>query len=109
MDKLIISLLCHLGLSSKYKGFFCLAAAIEIAMRDPESLTMITKSLYPQVAKQQNTNWKTVERNIGSAIDIIWRRNAPGFRQLTGWPVDSKPSNAKFIAIIVYYLQHNRS
>lgn len=105
MNEKLIPLLYHLGLSANYMGFSCITSAVDIAICEPQSLTMVTKWLYPQVAKQRKTNWKAVERNIRSSIDIIWKRNPTGLQQLSPCLMDSKPTTAQFISYLVFYLQ----
>lgn len=109
MNEKLTRLLFSLGLSANYTGFYCITSAVEIASHDPRSLTMVTKCLYPQVAKQRGTNWKAVERNIRSAIDIIWRRNPLGLQQLSSCQMDTKPAAAQFISLLIFYLQFNES
>lgn len=101
----LVTLLYSLGLSANYAGFHCIIAAVEIAALEPRALTMVTKWLYPQTAKQCKMNWKSVERNIRSAIDLIWEKNPHKLQQLTGCPVPSKPTAAHFIAILAHSSQ----
>ena len=63
----------------------------------------------PQIAKQRATNWKAVERNIRSAIDIIWKRNPLGLQQLSSCQMDTKPATAQFISFLTFYLQFDES
>ena len=109
MNEKLSRLLYSLGLSANYMGFYCIASAVEIASCEPQALTMVTKWLYPQIARQHGTNWKAVERNIRSAIDIIWKRNPAGLQQLSACPMDSKPPAARFISLLVSYLQFDAS
>lgn len=109
MNEKLTRLLFSLGLSANYTGFHCIVSAVEIAACDPQSLTMVTKRLYPQIAKQRATNWKAVERNIRSAIDIIWKRNPLGFQQLSSCQMDTKPATAQFISFLTFYLQFDES
>ncbi|MCI8479110.1 MAG: sporulation protein [Oscillospiraceae bacterium] len=109
MNEKLPGLLYSLGLSANYTGFYCIISAVEIASREPQSLTMVTKWLYPQIAKQRGTNWKAVERNIRSAIDIIWKRNPLGLQQLSSCQMDSKPATAQFISLLMFYLQFDAS
>lgn len=105
MNEKLTRLLYSLGLSANYIGFYRIVSAVKIASCDPQSLTMVTKCLYPQIARQHGTNWKAVERNIRSAIDIIWKRNPLGLQQLSSCRMDTKPANAQFISLLVFYLQ----
>lgn len=109
MNEKLTRLLYSLGLSANYTGFYCIISAVEIAGREPQSLTMVTKWLYPQIAKQRGTNWKAVERNIRSAIDIIWKRNPLALQRLSCYHMDAKPTTAQFISLLIFYLQFNDS
>lgn len=109
MNEKLIRLLNHLGLSANYTGYHCIITAVEIASCEPQSLTMVTKWLYPKIANQLGTNWRAVERNIRSAIDVIWKRNPSGVQQLSGCRLDTKPAAAQFISLLVFYLQFDES
>ena len=63
----IYDLLYSLGVTANYTGFFHMASAIALCREQPGRLLLVTKCLYPEVAKQYNTNWKVVERNIRTA------------------------------------------
>ncbi|MCI9479680.1 MAG: hypothetical protein HFI21_11815 [Lachnospiraceae bacterium] len=63
----IYDLLYSLGVTANYTGFFHMASAIALCREQPGRLLLVTKCLYPEVAKQYNTNWKAVERNIRTA------------------------------------------
>lgn len=105
MNEKLIYLLFDLGLSANYTGFFYIITAAEIAIKEQQSLTMVTKWLYPQVAKQYKTSWKAVERNIRTCIEIIWSRNPHKLQQLANFSLDTKPTVAQFISILVYYIK----
>lgn len=91
------ALLYELGLSDSRAGFRCIIAAVEIALLDPRALTMVTKRLYPQTAQRCKTNWKAVERNIRTSINIVWNKDPHRLQELTGCPVHTKPTAAHFI------------
>ena len=95
-DKLA-SLLYGLGLSAKYIGFHCIVIAVEIASDNPRSLTIVTKEIYPQVAEELESNWKAVERNIRSAIRIIWEQNPEEVQRIANFRMEKKPTAAQFI------------
>ena len=81
-----------------------LAAALEIALREPEALRRVTKYLYPETARRCGTNWKAVERNIRTVNGIIWKQNRPFLEKLAGRELSHKPSNAQLLAILAYSL-----
>lgn len=106
MNEKLVCLLYSLGLSAKYIGFHCVAIGVEIAGGDPMALTMVTKCLYPQIAERMGTNWKAVERNIRSAIDVVWKKNPVGLQQISNGRLKKKPTAAQFISILVSYVEY---
>lgn len=99
-QKKVEELLSSLGVTANYTGFFYISAAIILCMEHPEQLTMITKQLYPEVARQYKTNWRAVERNIRTAGCVIWRENHPLLEKLARRPLAKKPCNAQLLAIL---------
>lgn len=95
------NILIQLGITPNYTSFYQLNFALELACQDPDSLLLITKLLYPAVAKEFNTTWKAVEHNFRSAINMAWSRNPSLISQIAGYPLPAKPKTAQFIAILV--------
>lgn len=93
-------LLYRLGVTANYTGFFYTAYAAALCVEEPKRLLLVTKWLYPEVAKQYHTQWKTVERNIRLVGDIIWRENRPFLERLACRPLAQKPRNAQLLAIL---------
>ena len=77
-------LLYQLGLTANYRGFFYVSYVIELSIEKEERLLLVTKWLYPEVAKRYGTNWKAVERSIRTAGHIMWRENRPLLEELAG-------------------------
>lgn len=97
----IYDLLCRLGVTANYTGFFHTAYAISLCIQRPDRLLLVTKWLYPEVAKQYDTNWKAVERNIRTVNCIIWRESRPLLEELAHRRLEQKPRNAQMLAILV--------
>ena len=70
-------LLYRLGATANYTGFSYLVRALQLCAEEPERLLLVTKWLYPDVAKQYGTNWKAVERDIRTMGRVIWNSNRP--------------------------------
>lgn len=90
----------RMGVTPNYIGYHQTITAVELARQEPDMLFLVTKSLYPTVAKPYGTSWKTVERNIRSVISMAWERNPGLIRELAGYPMRAKPRAAQFIAIL---------
>lgn len=97
----IYDLLYQLGLTADYTGFFHTAYAVCLGAEDPERMLLVTKWLYPDVAKHYGTAWKAVERNIRTAAQVIWRENRPLLEELAGGPLPERPGNARLLAILI--------
>lgn len=100
----IYDLLYRLGVTANYKGFFHASYAVHLVVQQPEQLLMITKWLYPNVAKHYHTTVRAVERNVRTVIDVAWMHNQPLMSELARYPLTRKPKAAQFISMMVAYL-----
>lgn len=98
---------CHmikLGFQARQRGYRYLREAVLIACQEPETLTAVTKCLYPEVAKRYNTTDKHVERAIRSAIETAWNgEKSEPFKTLfekSDRNKTTRPTNKKVIAKI---------
>ena len=96
----IHGVLCRLGITPNYLGFFHAAYGALLAAVDPQRLLLVTKWIYPAVAKRYGTTCKAVERNIRSAIAIAWKCNPGLLMELSGFQRAERPKNAQFLAML---------
>ena len=68
----------RLGITLNYKGFYYAVYAVRLAAEKPERLLLVTKWLYPEVARHYETTVNAVERDIRTVVGIIWRENRNG-------------------------------
>ncbi|MCI8690661.1 MAG: sporulation protein [Oscillibacter sp.] len=97
----IYDLLYRLGVTANYTGFFHTAYAVALCIEQPDRLLLVTKWLYPEVAKRYDTKWSAVERNIRTTCDIIWREKRSLLETLAQRPLLQKPRPAQLLAILV--------
>ena len=93
-------LLYLMGITANYAGFFHTSYAAWLVVEEPQRLRLVTKTLYPQVALHYGTNWRCVERNIRTAVQIAWDRNRPLLENLARRPLVNRPSASLFLAIL---------
>ena len=105
----IHDILLHLGITSNYKGYNYVAIALHLCLIDPTRLQLITKLIYPEVARQCSTTWTAVERDIRTVISIAWSNELPYLEFLGRRSLPIKPSNAQFLAILTAGLTYERS
>ncbi len=99
------AILDRLGISTKYKGYRMLASAIGIAVENEEAILLVTKLIYPEVARRFGVSGANVDKNIRVAIAAFWNNgNRELYNKIVGYQITRKPSNAEFIAAIASYI-----
>lgn len=94
------TILMCLGITPNYKGFHQMLTALEIVEANPEALTMVTKWLYPATAKRHHANWKQVERNLRTVVNMAWRTNPTLLQEIAYIPLRNKPTVSVFLSIV---------
>lgn len=91
-----------LGMPEHIKGFRYTLEAIRLCVEDDKMLEMITKRLYPEVARRYDTTASRVERAIRHGIDLVWERcSLDNLYEYFGYsisPNKGKTTNSEFIA-----------
>jgi two-component system response regulator (stage 0 sporulation protein A) len=96
--------LLDIGVPEGLIGHRYLVRAICLVVQEPELLNLITKRLYPDIAKEFNSTGARVERGIRHAIEVaVERCDMDTFIRYFGntvSPSKGKPTNGEFIARI---------
>lgn len=95
------ALLLCLGITPNYKAYPFLLTALELLQAEPDAILLVTKQLYPAVAGRHGTNWRVVERDLRTAVTLVWRRNPDLLRSMAGYPLVQKPTVSQFLAILL--------
>ena len=111
MDAQATRLLIALGFSPKNIGFHYLRQALILTVQDSSALDLITKSLYPELAKHFNTKTFDIERTMRFAIGEWYKEKCPGTRiQVTEAESflipDKCPSNLSLLKLLSTLLQN---
>ena len=109
----VTNIIQNMGICANIKGYQYLREAIVLCYKDHEYIDVLTKGLYPEVAKKYKTTPSNVERGIRHAIEMAWKKRDKGvFKEYFSYTsMNSKrPSNGKFIANIVdsLHLQNDK-
>ena len=99
------SLLRRLGITENYKGFRYSAYAAALCALERERLLLVTKLLYPDVARRFGTTWKAAERNLRTVAAIAWTQNHDHLVYFSQSPLEQKPQSAQFLAILAHALR----
>lgn len=98
----IASMLMHLNIPSKRRGFVYLERGIQLYLERPGQA--LTKSLYPELASEYDTQSEAVERAIRQVVheswerrdDKVWRMYFTSGRE----GIIPRPTNAEFISCL---------
>lgn len=102
LEDIVTDYLHNFGIPASIRGYRYLRAAIIMAVEDENSIGMVTKIIYPGVAKQYDSTPSRVERAIRHSIESGWNRGKPEY-------IDSifgntfnriRPTNSEFIATL---------
>lgn len=104
LDLVIIHKLRNIGVPANIKGYDYIKEAVGLVLEDPNLLGYITKGLYPAVAKEYETTYSRVEKDIRHAIEVTFDRiDHDTVRECFGnsySPLKGKPTNSEFIATV---------
>ena len=109
--KKVTRLMKELGIPHKDKGFHYLRATLLYYMRaEDTSKILITREVYPKIAKEFKKSASSVERAIRVALESVCKTNNPKVQEIFGDLDRYKkgvPSNGEGIALLVEYLLRN--
>lgn len=104
LEQYITRIMLDIGVPAHLKGYHYLRDAIMISGKDMQTVSSVTKLLYPTVAKRFKTTDQKVERAIRNAIEVSWERgNESTFEDLFGYSSTTgknRPTNSEYIARI---------
>ncbi|MBQ9886936.1 MAG: sporulation transcription factor Spo0A [Lachnospiraceae bacterium] len=100
----VTKLLHDIGVPAHIKGYGYLRDAVILAVNNESMVDSITKTLYPAIAKMNESTASRVERSIRHAIEVAWNRgNMDIIDEMFGYTINSgkgKPTNSEFIALV---------
>lgn len=100
----IYNTLTGYGIPMSVKGFEYISLAIDGCLNGSMDMHLITKSIYPDIAKSEKVTIAAVERAITHAIRLSYvKKQEPCI--LERFKV--KPTNSEFIATLVYELRED--
>ena len=100
----IEQLTMQLGMLPHRKSTKCINDALVCCAEDPENTQLITKILYPDVAKKNGMKPSAVERNIRQAIEFAQKAKTPTYDLIFAYFPNKKITNSEFLAVITDYL-----
>ena len=97
------------GVTGNVKGLRYAVHMIELAEQDPGLVTSLTKSLYPDTAKQFHVTAASVERNLRTIVKVCWNRGDRDLlAKVAGIRLTYPPTNGMFLDITSNYLRRQK-
>ncbi len=88
--------------------YFYMAQALRLSLQDPNRLLLVTKRLYPDVARDLGTNWKSVERSLRRAVDIIWDFAPDKLSEMAYHRLTERPSVSEVLSLLTIHMTADR-
>lgn len=101
-------LLRSMRLDRTYAGYLYLIYILELARKEPERLELVTKQIYPDVARAFGTTSSKVDGALRTAARVCWQR---GPWEVTGRKTEREksPSVKVFLKRLAQMDRQNRS
>lgn len=94
-----------MGITAKYRGYYYVVEAVEIALKNENTPIMITKDIYPPIASHHKLQTKSIERAIRTVVENCWSSHRETLEKLAGYSMVQKPTNSEFVDAIAYYIR----
>ncbi len=105
----IRSELLRLHIPGNVRGFDYLTHALLEVVPNPRQIMLITKNLYPYIARVFGVSCASVERANRTAISICWKsRGREVLDQMACHHLAERPTAAEFIVIVADYIRRTR-
>lgn len=91
-----------LGITSKYKGYYYLIDAVAIKAGAVDQPLVITKDIYPELARKYHTSVACIEHGIRRVSMISWKSHKDEVKKLSDVPLEFAPTNSVLVDILAH-------
>ncbi len=106
IKKMIEATLRSLGITANYRGYRQLCIAIAMVAEKEDRLLNAKKEIYIPISEVIHCNPETIERNIRTVINRMWKVNREGYHALVGFETFRSPETLEFIDAIAYHVRY---
>lgn len=90
-------------ISRRYKGYRYIKYAIELINEvEDDEIYLITKDIYPSIAKKFHTSTMVVESNIRPVVRHLFNEQKDILKPIFGYIPNKCPSNAQFLDALAF-------
>ena len=92
----------QLGVTSRHKGYFYLIEAVKIKMEMDDHPTLITKDIYPFVARKFHTSESSIEHGIWLVSKNCWKNHREELEKMSDIHLKESPTNTVLLDILAH-------
>ena len=100
MNEIVQKSMHQLGITRNYRGYKQLFIAVLLTIEDEDRLLHITREIYKPTAEILQCRPHSIERNIRTIINRIWRKNRKELLTMAGYSLIAPPAVSELIDII---------
>lgn len=100
-----VELIRRFDITSRYKGYYLLTDALQIARENYENCLKIIKDVYRKIAQRHGISYMCVERNIKTVVAKCWENNRKLMEEIAGHELAVYPSNGAFLDMVIYWFE----
>ena len=100
VERMIIEDLRMLGIGRQYLGHNMIVKAVMIVIADSNALLCVKRKIFQPIAGIEHCDWRTIERDIRTAIGRAWKINRTYLIELAHYPLHQEPTVTEFLEII---------
>lgn len=95
----------RLGVVAEQRLLFLYGRGASAVAAGAEAPLLVTKHVYPDVARCFDTNWKCVERGLRRAANVAWNTAPEKLSELAHRHLTEKPSVSELLSLLTIYLR----
>lgn len=90
----------HLGLLQHLKSTKLTIDVLKLYLESPDDLRMLTKTIYPAIAKKYGLKASAIEKNLRYAVSQMQKNQTELYKQLFSYPGCGKITNGEFLSVV---------
>jgi len=104
LEDIIKDTLLHLGVMPHRISSKCVTEALLLYICNPEPSPLLTKVIYPAIAKKYNINSSSVEKNIRETISQMQRDKNEIYDEIFFYSKNRRITNGEFLSVMSDYI-----
>ncbi len=105
--EIIKDVLLKLGMPPNKLSTFCILDALQYYYENPDCIRLLTKVLYPKIARERELSPASVEKNIRDAIAKMQKKSTSLYLKIFAYAEGQRVTNGEFLSVVIDYIKRN--